>query len=375
MKYKWIIISLVIIVLFLVGKTITFTGKIVAEEKDIIKIGAIYQETGAGAPWGTKAINGLNLAVQEINNNGGINGNEVKIVYEDSKSNPLDALNAMNKLNNLDDVNIILAQQSSVVMALSSVANDNQIILMDTGSTTPSYISYDDYTFRTSYSANYFANAIANMLNSDDVNKIGLLYINNDYGIGMFDKYKKIFNGEIYAESFSNEETDFRTQLAKIKENNPEVLIYASGPTQSGIILKQIGQMGFNKTIYTDAYTIEYASVLQDAGEYAEGVIYISQYYNINSSEVKDFNSKYKEKYEEDSNPLSAQTYDGMMVVADAMKNCKDFTNSTCIKEKLFIIQNFSGVISNISFDKYGEIVERPVMIKTIKDGQFVLYE
>ena len=352
----------------------------VMEGKEKIKIGAIYQLSGVGADWGKQAEKGLRIAEEEINASGGINGRYIEIIYEDSKSNPTDALTAMNKLVNINGVKAVLSQQSSIVVSLSSMANNNKIILIDTGATTPAYISPNDFTFRVSYSASYFAKGICDFLNKNNVKSIGFLYANNDYGVGMLKFYKKYFNGEIIiTESIQENDTDFRSQIQKLKNSNPDAIVYTlGGPKQGGILLKQIKESGMDKPLYTDFYSIEYPVILETAGQTAEGVIYASQEYDTNRTDLvfKNFNKKFIEKYDEISNPLSAQAYDGLKILAFVMDSCKNNpTNSECLKQNFYEIQDFVGVIGLVNFDENGEVKERPIVLKTVKNGEFVLYE
>lgn len=376
-KQTKIVISIIIAIAVIAVGYLVYKKSTEPVLKEVIKIGAIYQLTGGGADWGDRAIKGLYIAADEINKNGGIYGKPVEIILEDSRSNAKDAVTAMNKLVTIENVKIVLSQQSPVVVALSPIANKNKIILIDTGSVTTAYITPDDYTFRTSYGAPYFAKSIISILNKESINSIGVLYVNNDYGLGMLNTYKELFKGKIVAESFSPEDTDFRTQILKIKIADPEVIIYSSNPKQAGVLLKQIKELGLKKPIYTDVYAIEYPLVLDIAGDAAEDVIYISQYYNTNRTDkvFQEFNNEFVNKYNEISNALSAQTYDGLMVLAYVMKQCKNPLNTDCIKDKLYKLENFQGAIGSISFDRNGEVKERPVTVKTVKNGEFVPYE
>ncbi len=367
----WIVVALIVI-----GGTWYGVGR-KSQKEGVIKIGAIYQLTGGGADWGDRAIKGLNIAADEINKTGGIKGKFVEVILEDSQSNAKDAVTAMNKLIAIENIKVVLSQQSPVVVSLSPIANNNKIVLVDTGSVTPVYITPGDYTFRTSYGAPYFAKSITSVLNKKGVRSMGILYVNNDYGVGMLNTYKEMFKGRIVAESFGQDDTDFRTQIQKVKTANPEIIIYSADPKQAGVLLKQLKEFGLEKPIYTDVYAIEYSSILEVAGEAAEGVIYVSQYYDTDRTDkvFQKFNNEFVDRYNKNSNALSAQTYDALMILAYVMKQCKDPLDTDCIKDKLYKLEDFPGVIGSISFDKNGEIKERPIIVKTIKNGQFVPYE
>jgi len=99
--------------------------------------------------------------------------------------------------------------------------------------------------------------------------------------------------------------------------------------------------------------------------------------YNTNrtDSTFEEFNDRFLEKYGEISDPLSAQAYDGLLVLVYAMSQCENSLNTDYIKNKLYELENFQGVIGSISFDQNGEVQERPIIVKTVKNGQFMPYE
>lgn len=371
-KKFWILILVVV-----VGVVLFSTCKRQESKEESIKIGTIYQLTGVGAEWGEQAVQGIKLAVEEINNSGGVHGIPIEVIYEDSQSKVAEAVNVMNRLVKIEQCKVVLSQQSSIVVALSPIANNNQVILVDTGATTPAYISPDDFTFRVSYSAPHFAKKISRLLNENNIKSMGLLYVNNDYGLGMLKSYQEYFDGEIVAEVFQEADIDFRTQIKKIKILNPEAIVYTiSGPKQAGVVLKQIKEIGLTQPVFTDIYSIEYPVVLEVAGEAAEDVIYTAQEYDTQRQDkiFKDFNKRFLEKYGQDSNPLSAQAYDGLTLLAYIVGQCEDYNNTECIKNKLFTVSNFQSVVGAITFDRNGEVVDRSTTLKTVKGGKFVDY-
>ena len=111
-----------------------------------IKIGAIMPLSGAAALYGELSRKGLDLAETEINTQGGINGRPIKLIYEDDKGLPADAVTAFNKLKDIDGIKFVVSEMSSIALAIAPLANENQILQMDASATTPDYTSVGDFS-------------------------------------------------------------------------------------------------------------------------------------------------------------------------------------------------------------------------------------
>ena len=128
-----ITILMAIIIVSFIG--ISSTGLFLQQEDDSVKIGVVATLTGIGSYFGEQEIKGLELAQEEINKNGGINGKKIELIIEDSKTSPLDAVNATKKLIYFDQVNFIVGDSwGSTTGAMVPVTNDNQVLLISPSS-------------------------------------------------------------------------------------------------------------------------------------------------------------------------------------------------------------------------------------------------
>jgi len=375
-KTLQIIIGIIIIIVIIVLVIIFYKPT----SKETIKIGAILPLSGSNSVYGELSRRGIDIAVEEINANGEVDSDVLKVIYEDSQSKSEPAIAAFNKLVSIDNVKIVLTEVSSVALAISPLANENKVIQMDIGSTTPKYASKDDYTFRTSINAYFFAEAMSRKLLDKDIKKLAILYINNDWGIGYKDKFKESFikEGEILIEeNFLPDSLDFRTQITKIKEKNFPAMLLISHIKETSRLLNQIKELGLNVSIYSDVYSVENQEIIDIAKEAAEGIIYIAPKFDTERKDrtFQDYKEAYQKKFNEIPESLSAQAYDAIKILVKAIKQCNYSDNTTCLKDELYKVKNFSGVSGNITFNKYGEIEDKPVMFKIIKNGEFVPYE
>lgn len=216
---------------------------------------------------------------------------------------------------------------------------------------------------------------------NNNVKEIALLYVNTEYGAGYKDvlaeDYKNKGGKIITTETYNQDDKDFRTQLAKIQQMSPKVLVLISLQKETPLLLKQMDQLNFNIPIYTDVYAAELPDNLTT--KISSNIIYLKPTIDSNNNDNKiaeQFKKNYLAKYGEDPDFIAAQAYDGLYLIVEAMEKCENYKNTECIKEELYNIKNYQGAIGNsLSFDNNGDIIDRSIELRTIKNGQFVPYE
>ena len=363
-----------IIVIGFLGLLFTNCAKKPAE----FAIGAICPLTGDAAVYGAWFKKGLDLAVEEINAAGGINGIKVKIIYEDSRALPEDGVSAMSKLVNIQKVPVVIgAMASSVTLAVAPIAERTKTVLISPASSSPKITQAGDYIFRNWPSDLFEGREMADFAYSElGIKKIAILYINNDYGLGIkevFEKHFERLGGEIIiTERYEQGGTDFRTQLTKIKDRQPEAIYLPTMAKEAGLILKQAKEIGV-KSRFLSIMGIEAPTMLEIAGDAAEGVIYSYPGFDPDSPYdiVQEFQEKYKVKYGEKAEAFAAHAYDAMKIVALAIE--RGGYTPEGIKDALYKIKDFPGVAGLTTFDENGDVIKQ-VMIKIIKEGKFHIY-
>jgi ABC-type branched-subunit amino acid transport system substrate-binding protein len=135
-----------------------------------------------------------------------------------------------------------------------------------------------------------------------------------------------------------------------------------------GNILKKARQLGLNQQFLT-VNEAEENSVIEAGGDAAEGLTFLSPEPALKTTEMKDFDTKYKLKFENKAHPLARQSYDATMLVAHTLKNCKE--DHKCAKDALYKIKDYSGASGQFSIQADGG-TEREFLIKKVQSGQFV---
>ncbi len=344
------------------------------KETETIKIGAILPLTGDAAEYGKNGQKGLELALEEINAAGGIKGKNIEIIYEDSKGDPKTGVAAFNKLNEIDHVPIIIGPYlSSVTLAVAPVAEENEVVILSPVSSTPALTDAGDYIFRNSTTDEYEGPIMADYATKElKLATFTVLVINNDYGLGLAEVFTQAINANgatvLINETFDPSETDFKTQLLKIKKEKPEAL-YLVGQKEIANILRQMSEIDFDAQILSTVM-FEDPEVIEKAGEKAEGVIYT--FPSFDPKEGNDtavgFGERFHEKYGNYPEIFAALNYDALKIAAIAIE--KGGYDSTGIKTALYNIKGFPGVCGDTTFDKNGD-VSKPIGVKTVKNGKF----
>ena len=372
MKQNKIVLSFFLVALL----SLVFVGCKPSPREDI-KIGCILDLTGAVATYGNWSLNGLELAKDDINNSGGVNGRKIQLVVEDGKSSPQDAVAAFNKLVNVDKVKVvIITTGSSSVLSVAPIANEKKVILFTPAASAPEITQAGDYVFRNRLSGLQEVREMADIA----YKKLGLkrgavLYVNNDFGQSYLKVFDQIFRGNggqiLLAENYDQGGSDFRTQLAKIKQSREIDFVYLVGyAVECGQILKQARELGL-KTKWLSTIGIESDKVISVAKDAANGVIYTAPRYVLDDANVAPFEDKYFSKFNEHSNLYAANSYDALKIISDIIT--RDGYDADKIKNGLYKTKDYPGVSGITTFDENGDVM-KPVMLKVIKDSKFEIY-
>jgi branched-chain amino acid transport system substrate-binding protein len=206
--------------------------------------------------------------------------------------------------------------------------------------------------------------------------KMVIFYINTDYGVGFKDIFQKHFESLggkiIYIESFDQGQSDFRTQITKMKGIKPDGVYILGVPIEVGYILKQSVEIGFKTKFLMN--NMEDPNLIKIAGKSADGIFFAIPIFDSNSPDpkIQNFVKEYKNKYGRIPDMFAADAYDAVYLAKLAIE--KGGYNAAGIKTALYNIKGFPGVNGNITFDKNGDVI-KPLTIKTVKNGEFISIE
>jgi branched-chain amino acid transport system substrate-binding protein len=345
---------------------------------DKVEIGVVVFKTGGAASYGEKSLNGMNLAVEQINSNP--DNTKIELIIEDDQSKPEKAVTAFNSLL-AKKPNIpvyISALTSSSTLAISPIAERNKKVLFSPCSSSPDITNAGDYIFRNWPSDEVEGQLMANYALIKGYKKVVVISINNAYGQGLKDVFIDHFTkneGEIVQSiSFDEGQMDFKTIASRFSKNNDIDAIYApSHAKEAGSLIRAFREQGYNKP-FLGCVTYESEDIFTTGGNDLENVYLTTPWFDINnnSSKVKEFTKNYKAKFNSIPDNFSAQSYDAIKLIYSAVINSG--YNADSIKNYLYQVDGYNGVSGLTSFDSNGDVL-KPAMLKKIVDNKFIVVD
>ena len=340
-----------------------------------IKIGAILPLTGEIASWGQNGLAGIKLALQEINNKGGVDGRKLALAVEDSKCNA-DSVSAVQKLINIDKVNaIVVFVCSSAAGPALPITKNNDVPTVMIAASAPRLTKVGDNIFRV-----YPSDAVQGKVGAEFIyNKLGkkkvaVIYVENDWGEGIqgvfIKRFKELGGQVVYTGGILQTDTDLRTEITKAKESGAEALYSPVFPNNATAGFKQMKEMGFRIPIVGgDSFNGEEVV----GSGYADGGIYTVPKVNL----PENFKRKIKNLSGFANLKVSVAAplgYDGIKIMSLAIKDAHSIDKEN-VKQELVKIK-YHGVSSPmIEFDENGDLKTPIFEVKVIKDKKSVPYE
>ncbi|MFC1855987.1 ABC transporter substrate-binding protein, partial [Thermodesulfobacteriota bacterium] len=342
--------------------TISYAASAGAQH-ETVEIGAILPLTGPGAVFAEYIKEGVDLAVEEINEK---NKDKITILYEDSKNMPKEGISAYNKIVSSNNVSVTVVALSSVAKALSPLAEKNKSVQIYIAVAIPD-VTDGKYTFRIYPEANGMAGIMSEYAASKLMSKTAaVIYINDDFGRTSLESFKNNFETRggkvVFSESYELLQKDFRNQIAKLKNVKPQPdIIYLSGygPAYS-IIIKQLKELEVKSQLTADM-TMGLPITLKHVGEAAEGAFF------VDGDMSDEFIVRFKGKYGKKPTSYAGYAYDIINIVNSIMEEKKS-AKVHDISEGLINIKNYNGAMGNISILPNGD-ASLKFSVKKIENG------
>ena len=355
-----------------------------ADDSDTIKIGSMFELTGAAAAYGTSMNNAVSMAVEEINDAGGIDGRDIEIVEYDTKTDETEATSITTRLGTRDNVSAIIgpATTGSMQAAIPN-ANNAEVPIMSPTATDDGVLTADDgsvhpYAWRTSFTNSFQGSALAQFANVElDATKAAILSDNSsDYAIGLKEMFTEIFDGDIVAsENFSEGETDFSAVLTNVKDIDFDVLYVPGYYEEAGPIIKQAREMGIGQPILgPDGMGNEILREL--AGAENMNDVYYTSHFVVTSDDpdIQKFVSNYKEEFGVEADMFTGLAYDSVYVIKEAIEEAGS-ANPEAVNEALKEISDFPGITGTFSFDEMHDPIKTVNIIEIQNNEETGVYE
>ncbi len=332
--------------------------------------------TGDSAQFGDMKNKAIQLAIDEINEKGGINGKKVTLLTGDDTSNPKEAPNVAQKFAQDDRVLAVIGHwNSSCTLAARGIYDAAGIPLLADSVNK----ALTDGTTPTAYRVSLTDTAQARSLAKYAYDKLGkrkaaILYTANDFGTGLMEDFGRAFEelgGEIVATEtyFEGQSKDFSPQLTKIKGTNPDLLFVAGYYVETALIAQQSKELGLDvQMLGTEGISSE--ELIKLGGDAVEGIIFAGFFHpDVEYPGTKEFVEAFREKYDKDPDTYAALAYDSAKLIFAGIEEKGESREG--IMEFLDEVEDFPGVAGPISFDDNHDVV-RNIVVLTVKDGKIV---
>jgi branched-chain amino acid transport system substrate-binding protein len=353
-----------------------------AEPSEPITLGVSGPLTGPNAQYGTQWKQGFDLALEEVNSAGGINGRKLAYTFEDSQSDPRQAVAIAQKF--VSDPNIVMELgdfSSPASMAASPIYQRAGLVQFGFTNSHPDFTKGGDFMWSTSVSQADEQPLLAlYAVRHLGLKKLAVLHQNTDWGRtsrDYFVKAAKDYGGDVVVtEGYIPDERDFRSTLVRVRDSNPDGLILISYYSDGALIARQARQVGLNQTICA-ASSVYSPKFLELGGDAVEGVHIGTRYFPEDPRpEVRKFVAGFKAKFNGlEPDAFNAYSYDAMNVAAAVLRI--GGTDRRSIREAFVKVKDVPSVIyGNVSFDADTRRVKGAMNAElVVSKGQFAIWD
>jgi len=343
----------------------------------VVKIGFSSPLSGAQAPSGKDNQRGMQMAIDELNKKGlVIGGNKIKfeLLSEDDQADPKSGVQAAQKLVDAGVKGIVGPYNSGVAIPASKVYNDAGIVMATSGSNPKITLQGFPYVYRIGASDSQLGGKMALYAAKEiKLKKVAVIDDRTAYGQGVAEEYIKAAkaNGtEIVGREFTNDKaTDFNAILTSIKTKNPDGVFYGGYSPQGGAMMRQMRQLGINAYLLGGDSICD-AEMGKLGGEAVNTRVYCTQGGSMLQAQTagKAFITSFQKLYNAKPLTYAVTYYDGMMVIAEAMKKA----NSVEPKQYAPVLASikFQGVAGTYEFDSNHDLKSSPVTVYQFKSGE-----
>ena len=327
------------------------------------RIGVMESVTGPGETYGNVAVQAKQMAVDEINAAGGINGRMLELIVEDEKCNAQDSITAYRKLTDVDEVKIILGTScSGAMLGAAPLAEEDGVVMFSGLATNPDIADAGDYIFRTSLNDALLGVDTGNTMWADGVRRLATITESTDYAEGVrrttVEQFENL-GGEIVGEErYASDVTDFRSQLTKLLNENPDAIhIAAQSEFTGGTIVKQVRELGYEGQLYSEVVPVG-ATALEIAGDAATGLKAIVTDLDPANTKAQEVLANFRERYNYVTlHWYLASAYDDVYITAECLRRTNDDQDADGFRDCLYDITWSGAIGDDYSFDEKGEVV------------------
>lgn len=348
------------------------------EEVDEYVVGSLAQMSGDVAWFGELVQNATQLAIEDVNEDGGINGKPFDVKFRDLQNDASISVSEFRKFIDVDNVPAVMVGSSVALLPMCPIAEEEETVILNDGASTPEMReACGEYLISNIPDSSTEMQKLAEYLYEQGHRTAATFNINNDVNLGQKTAFAAAWTdlgGEIVAEETAEVGTqNFRSQVTGLRAAEPDVTLVATEAQDTARFFKQASDIGFTSQFAAQSNAVS-QEVLDQAAEAVEGAIFATVIFDPSASDLgTEFEERYTERFGESPALLySALAYDGTIMLAEAIEEAG--YSASAIKDYLRGIEQWEGVSGVVTYSEPGW-AERPVMFRTVEDGEFVTLE
>ncbi|MCC6312597.1 MAG: ABC transporter substrate-binding protein [Thermomicrobiales bacterium] len=384
------------------------TVGVAAQDAAPLKIGALFPFTGDLSDFGPGFFNAAELAVTQINEAGGVNGQPVELIRADSATSPQQSVEEARRLIDIEGVDAIIgpAGSGSTLQVVESVTGPEGVVVISPSATSPALTHANDngYFFRTTISDAAQGVVMADLAHEQGYQTACVMYTNNAYGQGLDEAFANAFTaegGKVLAQvPHEQEQASYASELATCTKDNPDVLIGASYPESGRVYLRELAESGkMPALILSDGLRSE--PLFEEIGWDAFAGVYGTSAGSAESAIGEAFQKDYEAKYGAlPSHPYLREVYDAVYLIALAAQEAGS-NDSTAIRDHLRDVSaggtavtpgvegfkaaiaalangediDFEGATGPVDFDENGDVGKGVILVWQVVDGAITIVD
>ena len=385
-KSRRITLGMTVIALSVLAVSFASVPAAMGQQKESVSIGVLLPLTGASAFGGERELRGIRIALEEINELGGVLGGRlVKIIVEDTESRPKAGMDGIHKLVDINKVPIVLgAHNSSVTIPTATYANSRGVPQISIPSTSPDLRGIGPYHFSVVATDELMgADMVRFAMKDTGQKKFGILVMNDPYGVGLAKAMRKVIEdagGQVVSEvRYELNKSDYRAELQRLFAPKPPAVLSVAWAEMSRIIQKQAYELGLSATVSDSWYSAYFADSVEacipETVEGRKGLDVVS----AKGPRFEEFAGKYRKMVGEKAEFISFYppiAYDAMWVAALAI-NLAGSTDPKAINKVLPTAFKIYRGVSNpdMSVDEDGIQNTQIFQGYVYKNGKVLPYE
>ncbi|MBO8172592.1 MAG: ABC transporter substrate-binding protein [Bacillaceae bacterium] len=366
------------------------TDQTASETTEVIKIGGIFAASGGAAPLGKPEMDTVKMLVEQLNNNGGINGKKIDLIAIDSKSDQNEAALSMKRLLEQEKVVAVIGGTTSGnCLTMIPMAEKAKVPFFALGASkqinNPSDNSPREWTFKSPQGDDIVAPKVVEYLKDEGLTRVAWLNVANSFGTSGHEEFMKAANEngiEVVAEEeFEASVNDAKATLTRVKKADPQAIIVWGTAQESAVVTKNIRELGIEVPII-ESHGIATKQFIELAGEASNGVIFpagkllvVDQLPDDDPQKevLYQYRNDFEGKFGYEASTFGGHAYDAFYMLVNAIE--KVGTDPEAIRAELEKTQGFVGTggVFNMSPEDHNGLTTDALVMIEIQDGSYVL--